>query len=1395
MADGTVKITIEVDGKQISIAAKELDNLKASAENSGKGIKSAEDSLSGLSNKSSEAGQSAKGAGDAIEGMGDSGEQAGKGLKGAEGAVDSLADSSENASSSVKGAGDAIEGLGDSGADATKGVDGAGGAVDGLADSSAGAESSVKGIGGAVDGLGDSSENAFGSVKGMGDSVSGMGEDAGGAAGGVDSAKQSTEGLADGAEKASKSTNKLAVAFGVIAVAAAAWKLISNSLDDAITRFDTLNQFPKVLEALGVSSEEAEQAMSNLSDGIDGLPTKLNEIASTAQRMYTSFGDMDEATDSAIALNNALLGSGSSAGQAQRGTEQYLKALQTGKFEMDVWNTLSETMDVGLVKIAESFGYAGKTAKGQLYTALQEGEITLTQFNDKLIEVGTGTGIMADLARENSLGVATSFSNLQTAVSRGVANSVAAINTLSEEVTGSGIAENIDGMKNIVNASFKIINSAIESSTPYIVGLKEAIQPLMPIVSALSPVFTGLAISLGVVTAGIIAKTVAMKAYAIVAGTTTSINTAFASTITVMTIATKAQTAGLAILSTGLKAYNVIQGVAFIATGLMTGAITASTVATTAMAVAVRVLDAAIKFALGPIGWIIAALGVLVGAVVALVGWFNKATDEGERLGAANEALASKTQALNDSIEGSTSSYERNQSRIIANADATEELASKVEDLANKENKSAAEKDLLASYVEELNGSMEGLNVQYSEEADALNMSSEQMAARIALFSEQEKAQEAQSRLTDILREQSEVEQQLAETNELREEWNEKLADGSVKAREHKDAMEELDTQHDSLIESQQALGTQYEETEQQLTASIEAVADATEKGTERQRILFEDLAESQQATVESMKSTWQDYKDSATDMFNTLSDESETTIAEMTENLKENQRIMGEWADNIAKLAERGVDEGLLETLRAAGPSSAGHVNELVNASDSELQGLSEAFSKGGDAATDALSTSLGIEESGVMDAIGHLVTGAETSLADQIAASDFESIGGAIPEGLAEGIADGTDKPVHATDDMANQAVSSAEAALEVNSPSRVFKRMGVFIPEGLALGISEGTDKVMQAVEKMVAEVAQSSKGMFDGMANDYKAGVSAAQNVLSTLIPLTQRIMAQNTSAIQAGSRQQVSVMQQSSQAMVNAYRTMPVQLNQLMVQAMNQMNQTVQNGSRQQLDVLRHLVQAQLQTMRPLPQQLAQIAWTAMESVVKVYQNGARQQIATAQQTASGTRSAFNNLPSQLREVGVNSMLGLNNGLNAGKERVMSTARGIANQVASTMKSALKINSPSHLMRDDVGRWIPEGIAVGIERHKDSVFKAINGISDGVSGMRMATPEAVLGANMSRGLFGMSGSTTSNVTNQSTKYEHGDIVIQRMEVRDDQDIAKLSRELKRYEAMQARGMGI
>src|SRR5699024_9795852 len=106
-------------------------------------------------------------------------------------------------------------------------------------------------------------------------------------------------------------------------------------------------------------------------------------------------------------------------------------------------------------------------------------------------------------------------------------------------------------------------------------------------------------------------------------------------------------------------------------------------------------------------------------------------------------------------------------------------------------------------------------------------------------------------------------------------------------------------------------------------------------------------------------------------------------------------------------------------------------------------------------------------------------------------------------------------------------------------------------------------------------------------------------------------------------------------------------------------------------------------------------------------------------------------NAFSRMPLQMSSIVVNAMSGLISGLWGGKARVMATARNIANSVASTMKSGLRIHSPSRVMRDEVGRWITDGVAEGIEGNASSVYKALDSLSNK---MRVSTPEVALGTH-------------------------------------------------------------
>lgn len=915
------------------------------------------------------------------------------------------------------------------------------------------------------------------------DNLEASGKDAGK---GVKSTEDSLKGVGQESTKAGSKIKQFATALGLVAIGAAAFRTLKASMDAAITRFDTLSTFPKVLQALGVSAEDSQRAMSRLSDGIDGLPTTLNEIASTAQRMYTSFNDMDKATDTALALNNAMLGSGSSAADAQRGTEQYLQALQKGKFEMEEWKTLQETMDIGLIKVAESLGFVGKTAKQDLYKALKDNVITMDEFNDKLIEVGTGTGVMASLAKENSLGIATSLGNLKNAAAKGIASIIESFDDLSEKVTGKDIAQNIDSLKAVVNSSFKVIGAVIEGATPTVIFFASTVQGTIPIVKALTPAIIGLVAAYG-------AYTVISKAQAIIEASNAALKTAMATT-KAMTLATQGQTLAQ-VLSTNATTADMVAKLSqlsvfklsSLAIGVMTGATTADTAVKVVAAKVTYAFGAAIKFLMGPVGWVVAGIGLLVTGVIALVKWFNKSTEEGERLAKQTDELASSTESLNTAVEDSSRAYASNQKSIVSNAQAYKQTLAQIEELSAKENKSAEDKKLLNSYIEELNRNVGGLNLVYGEQSNALNMTSEQITNRINLMKEEQKLQASQERLTEIMKEQAGIGQQFQEVVAQREEWNQKLADGSVKTKEHKEAIEALEEQEAALSQANTAAGEERIRIENEIIASSAAVTDAMEKDIGRQLTLYDELSDSAKSAVESMNASWNDYKESATDLFDTLSDKSKLSVADMQKNLEENQRIITTWSENIAKLAERGVDEGLLNTLREAGPESAGHVNALVKASDEELKKLSASFAEGGKVATEALSTSLGIEDSGLLDAVGHLVTSTEKALAEKIKTADWEDLGVDIAKGQAKGIKDGTPEAEKAATEMAKATEDAAREQAETHSPSKVFMRIGDDMAAGLVLGLAEGT----QAVLKSAIELAKNTLKPFKDASAEFKS----------------------------------------------------------------------------------------------------------------------------------------------------------------------------------------------------------------------------------------------------------------------------------------------------------------
>ncbi|VOK54038.1 phage minor tail protein [Streptococcus pneumoniae] len=930
-------------------------------------------------------------------------------------------------------------------------------------------------------------------------------------------------------DRGSSSLKKFAVGSAVFQLAAKGAELLGEALGGAIQRFDTLESYPRVMQAMGHSTEDVTRSTKKLAAGIEGLPTTLNEVVGTAQRLTSITGDINKSTDLTLALNNAFLASGSSSADASRGLQQFSQMLSAGKVDMQSWKTLQETMPYALQKTAESFGFAGQSAQNDFYSALKEGRITFNQFSSKLVELNGGVGGFAELAKTNSKGIQTSFGNLKNAVVKGVANTIKALDDLTKAATGKTIAENFDALKVIINAAFGVIVNVIKASTPVFQILFSILGIGASVISFLRPAIIGLVAALvtmrainqavkttkDLISAWKIFKLTATRAIRI-------INLLTAAQATYGSI-TKAQLVAHLANNGALTASNLLYGVLTGSISLQTAATIAATAATTAFKAGLTAVKAALTALTGPIGLVVAGVSLAVGALVGLWQWLTAESEETKRLKSEQEELVKSTDQLTDSVKQSAKERQKNLESVKGNTESYQKLADEIVQLSQKTNKTAADKKNLKKKIDALNASVSGLNLVYDKNTDSLSHNNDQIKARISAMEAESTWETSQKNLLDIEQKRAEIGEQLKKIAEQRKKWNE---ESNVSDSVRKERLQELNDKETELKNTQTELQTEYEKTSQVQQAASEAMAAAAENGSNRQVVAYENMSKSQQKAIDDMRTKYNELLETTTNMFEQIKYKSAISVDEMIANLQKNQEAVNNWATNLNTLAERGVNEGILAKLQAMGPQGGLYVQELVNASDEKLATLNEVFTQGGESAMNGLTAGMDTGALGITDKIKGIVQSQVSSLQEEIAAADFSSLGQEIPNGVSQGIEQGASTAGESSKNMANDIKESFTSEMDINSPSRVFNEYGGFITTGLAEGVDKGTNQPVSSVTNLANQI----KKPFDSLQSDFtyigemamsglNAGLwSGSGSVMATANSIAERVKATIKSAL-------------------------------------------------------------------------------------------------------------------------------------------------------------------------------------------------------------------------------------------------------------------------------------
>lgn len=180
------------------------------------------------------------------------------------------------------------------------------------------------------------------------------------------------------------------------------------------------------------------------------------------------------------------------------------------------------------------------------------------------------------------------------------------------------------------------------------------------------------------------------------------------------------------------------------------------------------------------------------------------------------------------------------------------------------------------------------------------------------------------------------------------------------------------------------------------------------------------------------------------------------------------------------------------------------------------------------------------------------------------------------------------------------------------------------------------------------------------------------------------------------------------------------------------------------------------VDSMLSAAGRIPGQIASFLGSAVSSAASFAGDFASKAVQAASQFASNIVSGLSGLAGRVTSVGSDIVHGIWSGISGATGWLMDRISGFASRVVGGIKGLFGIASPSKVMRDEVGRYLAEGVAVGWEEN-DPMASIERDLSVGVSRLSV----------QAQALDGAGGTTNYQTVNFNRPVESPDQVARTM----------------------------
>lgn len=242
--------------------------------------------------------------------------------------------------------------------------------------------------------------------------------------------------------------------------------------------------------------------------------------------------------------------------------------------------------------------------------------------------------------------------------------------------------------------------------------------------------------------------------------------------------------------------------------------------------------------------------------------------------------------------------------------------------------------------------------------------------------------------------------------------------------------------------------------------------------------------------SVLTMQSNVQSALESQMNMFEQFDGGVQLSTEQLLSNMESQITGVQQWEQNLAILADRGINQDLLQNLAEMGPQAAGYVQTFVNMSDEEFAKANDLWSQSVN--IKGMSDQWGQE---LTQSVGELAAGGQeawSSLAESMG-MQAENSGEYVVQGLVTGMKNAASQIQDAGEEVGDTLLKSIDTGLGVNSPSKYARISGEQTGEGLKIGVKNKKS----VVNSSGAELGQSVITGIESV-HLYNAGVDAGSD---------------------------------------------------------------------------------------------------------------------------------------------------------------------------------------------------------------------------------------------------------------------------------------------------------